>query len=137
MKLVVAGSRNWEDKEAVYTAIYSVHRTIPITEIVSGGCKGVDTIAEEWAFDNKVPVTRFPAKWEEYGPAAGPIRNDEMALYADAALVLRFTVSKGSENMVERANMHCIPCWEIVKSANGEMKLYVYENELEEDDEGE
>jgi hypothetical protein len=70
-------------------------------EIVSGGAEGVDTIAIEWAKANHLPVNVFPADWSKHGKSAGPIRNAEMAKYADALICIRWDYSKGSKNMAE------------------------------------
>jgi hypothetical protein len=34
-----------------------------ISEVVSGGAPGVDTLAEQWAEKNGIQVTRIPAEW--------------------------------------------------------------------------
>jgi hypothetical protein len=68
---------------------------------VSGGAEGVDTIAIEWAKANHLPVNVFPADWSKHGKSAGPIRNAEMAKYADALICIRWDYSKGSKNMAE------------------------------------
>jgi hypothetical protein len=48
-----------------------------------------------------VPIASFPAKWERYGKRAGPIRNREMADYADVAVVIWDDNSPGSRNMIK------------------------------------
>ncbi|WP_157461230.1 SLOG family protein [Deinococcus arboris] len=58
------------------------------TEIVSGAVPGADRLGEEWAAENGVQIKRFPAAWREHGRRAGPIRNGQMAAYADGCLAL-------------------------------------------------
>ena len=52
-------------------------------------------------------VESFPAKWDLYGRAAGPIRNQEMLDVGKPSLVVYFHSdlkdSKGTKDMVERA----------------------------------
>ncbi len=43
----------------------------------------------------------MPAEWGKHGNSAGPIRNREMAKYADMAIVLWDGYSPGAKNMVE------------------------------------
>jgi hypothetical protein len=45
----------------------------------------------------------FPAKWDKYGKAAGPLRNREMAAYADALILVWDGKSRGSANMLAEA----------------------------------
>lgn len=105
MKLIIAGSRNYspspEDIDRQFDDFLLVKSDI--TEVVSGGAAGADDAGEAWAAVNGLPVKRFPANWKKYGRAAGPIRNAEMADYADAALVFWRNQSSGSANMI--ANM--------------------------------
>ncbi len=74
-----------------------------ITEIVSGTCKGVDQLGEEWAGRKGIPVKRFPADWNQYGRRAGPLRNREMAKYADALIAIWDGESRGTKNMIDEA----------------------------------
>lgn len=66
-----------------------------ITEVVSGVAHGVDKLGERWAQAHKIPVKQFPAQWNKYGNAAGPIRNREMAEYADALIAVWDGQSRG------------------------------------------
>lgn len=75
-----------------------------ITEVVSGACKeGVDRLGEEWAGRKGIPVKRFPADWNQYGRRAGPLRNREMAKYADALIAIWDGESRGTRNMIDEA----------------------------------
>lgn len=74
-----------------------------IKEIVSGGAKGMDGCGEYWAKEHLVPVIRFMADWDTHNKAAGPIRNKQMADYADKALVIMHKGgSPGSQNMIKQ-----------------------------------
>lgn len=72
-----------------------------VTEVVSGMAAGADTLGGKWAFDRGIPIAKFPASWKEHGKAAGPIRNKEMAMYANALIVFIWPGSRGSQNMLE------------------------------------
>lgn len=105
MKLVVAGSRDLYDyylgRALILTGIAA--KEIEVTEIVSGTAKGADFFGEQFAEEISVPVTKFPADWNKHGKAAGPIRNEEMAKYADVVFVLINNNSSGSLNMIKNA----------------------------------
>ena len=115
MKLIIAGSRDLAliDEEitaAVTSFIINNPKTTidldsPIqsylTEVVSGTARGIDKLGELWAKHRGIPVKRMPADWDKHGKAAGAIRNREMAVYADGALILWDGESRGSKNMYE------------------------------------
>ena len=72
-----------------------------ISEVVCGLAKGADLLGKLFAEVNGYPCKDFPADWNKYGRAAGPIRNKQMADYADAAIVFMWDNSRGSKNMIE------------------------------------
>jgi hypothetical protein len=101
MKVIVAGSRTICDYHIVNTAIWA--SGFKITEVVSGGARGVDTLGERWAKLNRIPVRRFLAEWEKFGRSAGPRRNEQMAYYGDALILIWDGKSAGSRNMLNIA----------------------------------
>ena len=101
MKTIIAGSRNFYGYAVLEEMINVI--TWEITEVVSGGAKGVDKMGELWADDHNVPLIRFPAEWDKYGKAAGYIRNKQMAEYADALIAIQLQGSKGTANMITLA----------------------------------
>ena len=101
MKLIIAGGRTITDYNLVLSALRE-SEFIP-TEIVSGMAPGVDTLAVQYAKENNLPLQQFWAEWEFYGRSAGPIRNRNMANYADALLAIWDGKSKGTKNMIEEA----------------------------------
>lgn len=109
MKLIIAGSRHFEDW-AVYGELVKMrieriggkersHVINQATEIVSGGATGVDKAGELYGDFYDVPVKVFPAEWRKYQNRAGPIRNNKMAVYADALLLIWDGESRGSAHM--------------------------------------
>lgn len=101
MKTIIAGSRTVTDPMVVEDAIRK--SGFHITEVVSGGCQGVDLIGEGWASENSLHVHRFPADWSTYGLSAGPRRNATMAEHADALIAVWDGVSRGTKNMIQEA----------------------------------
>lgn len=85
-----------------------------ITEIVSGTCSGIDLLGEQYAKDMlHANIKRFPADWKTYGKSAGPIRNRQMANYADALLLIWDGESKGSASMYRIMKSLGKPVYEI------------------------
>lgn len=105
-KLIVAGSRGFSasNYDLLWIEIMNRYANKVVykeIEIVSGGCYGADLLGEQFAKEFKLNVQRFPAEFDKYGKAAGPIRNKQMAEYADAAIVFWDAESRGSLNMIQ------------------------------------
>jgi len=101
MKTIIAGMRDFHDYAFVEPYL-DMHRH-EITEVVSGCATGIDSLGERWAKANGIPIRRFPADWSQHGKAAGPIRNRQMADYADALIAFWDRKSKGTKKMIETA----------------------------------
>ena len=98
MKVICAGGRYYANFDLIYTYMSNLHECFGFTELVSGGCPtGVDYFGELWAKERGVPTKVFPANWDEHGKSAGPIRNWDMATYADMCVL--FPGGKGTANM--------------------------------------
>lgn len=107
MRVIIAGTRAVSDVGLVARAV--VDSGFEVTEVVSGGARGVDRLGEEWARSQGIPVRRFPADWDRYGRRAGPVRNQEMADYAEALIAIWDGNSAGTRDMIGRARAKGIP----------------------------
>lgn len=102
MKTIIAGSREGFTLEDVYEA--HTCSGFGISEVVSGGARGVDRLGELFAKEQDVPIKQFIPDWN--GPldkAAGHARNRDMGDYADALIALWDGQSKGTKGMIEYA----------------------------------
>lgn len=97
MKVIIAGGR----KYILNNRDWQMLATLDITEVVSGYASGADRGGEAYATANNIPIKHFRAHREKYQRASGPIRNREMAQYADA-LVL-FPGGRGTASMEQEA----------------------------------
>lgn len=98
MKLAIIGSRNLTE--------ISIDEYVSdeVTEIVSGGAKGIDTLAKDFARRKEIPIVEFLPKYNLYGRAAPLKRNEEIAQYADEAIALWNGKSKGTEHTIKLFN---------------------------------
>lgn len=96
-RLIIAGGRNYQ----LTPADESWLDTLPVVEVISGGASGADAGGEAWAKSRLIPVRVFHADWKTHGNAAGPIRNREMAEYANA--VALFPGGRGTASMRREA----------------------------------
>lgn len=102
MKVIIAGSRDL-GFDSVIRAMYLCPFAEDITEVVCGGARGVDKAGKDWAEIVGIPVKMFPADWNKFGRGAGHIRNEEMAVYADALIAVWDGKSPGTANMIKNA----------------------------------
>lgn len=106
LRVLICGSRDWQDVEAIRRFMRSLP---PGTLLIEGGAHGADFIAKFLArqMGNISEVKEFPADWERYGRAAGAIRNGQMLVKGKPHLVVAFhedlNRSKGTKDMVAKA----------------------------------
>ena len=95
MKLAIIGSRS-------LTRI-DLEKYIPseATEIVSGGAKGIDSLAKDFADRRGIRLTEFLPEYKLYGKAAPLRRNEKIAKYSDEAIVFWDGKSKGTKYTIE------------------------------------
>lgn len=101
MKVIIAGSREGITANDVDTAIRE--SGFVITEVVSGGARGVDRMGEQYARYYGIPIRQFIPDWNGIGKSAGFRRNEQMADYADALIAVWDAVSHGTEHMIRTA----------------------------------
>lgn len=109
MKIIVAGNRDFFNYSLIKNWLDMFISDLPneeSVEIVSGGAIGVDSCGEKYAKECGYKLQIFPADWKAFGKSAGPIRNKEMAEYADACICFWNGRSKGTKNMIETAKQN-------------------------------
>lgn len=117
MKVIIAGSRDIDDRSVVSKAVDS--SKLKITQIVSGSARGVDSSAEVYAATIGVPCKKYPADWDKYGKPAGAIRNSQMAEYSDALIAIWDGQSAGTRMMIEAMNKIGKPALVYLVKKNG------------------
>lgn len=106
-KVIIAGSRSFADYEKLKSICDSIlpnQYSEPRISILSGTSSGSDSLGERYANERGYTLNIYPANWEQYGKAAGPIRNRQMVEDADAAIIFWDGQSKGTKNLIEQAN---------------------------------
>jgi hypothetical protein len=74
-----------------------------VNEIISGGARGADTLARDYAKSAAIEFTEFPVTsydWGKYGKAAGALRNIKMLREGEPDLVVAFPGGRGTAHMV-------------------------------------
>lgn len=92
MKLAIVGSVCLKDNEAAQDKIEFVIGTYKPTEVVSGGAKGIDTMAVEYAKSIGIATKEYLPRakgWNHYR-----VRNIQIARYCDRLVRIYSTKSK-------------------------------------------
>jgi len=108
VRVLVAGSRDYDDADQVNETLNDLHSVVPITTVIHGGARGADTLAQLWAIKRKVALKPYLAEWRTQGRKAGPIRNQRMLDEGKPDIVVVFinkplAESRGSADLVRRA----------------------------------
>lgn len=95
MRVAIVGSRTVREEY-----LEKVLEKIPeqCTEIVSGGAKGADHLAELAAERLQVPLKLFLPDYKKYGRAALVKRNEQIVSYCDCLIAVWDYASKGTRN---------------------------------------
>ena len=105
-RVIIAGGRSFKDYNRLCSICDYMLQNQTDIEIVSGTAMGADKLGEQYALERGYKIARFPAKWDEYGRAAGFIRNEEMAKYADGLIAFWDGKSKGTGHMIDLAKKY-------------------------------
>jgi len=95
MKIAVIGSRN--------VSISNLEQYLPdnVTEIVSGGAKGVDTCARQYALEHHILLTEFLPDYQRFKRGAPLKRNLQIIAYADEVLAFWDGTSRGTKYVID------------------------------------
>ena len=91
--------------------VLNLERYLPkeVTEIVSGGAKGVDTSAREYAISHGIKLTEFLPEYKKYGRSAPLKRNITIIENADLVLAFWDGNSRGTKFVIDNCKNRGIP----------------------------
>ncbi|HYE30268.1 MAG TPA: SLOG family protein [Methylomirabilota bacterium] len=101
MRIIIAGSRGLSGVGLVAQAVAASGWSPSM--VISGGARGVDLAAEQWARAQGIPSQVVYADWDTFGRGAGCRRNIVMASMASALIAIWDGVSPGTAHMVQVA----------------------------------
>lgn len=109
MRLLICGSRDWTDRDAIRAKLEELR---PALVIHGAHWSGADAIAAELCIELGIPQQPYPAQWRDSGRSAGPRRNQQMLNEGRPDQVLAFHLhrrQRGTDDMIRRAHMLQIP----------------------------
>ena len=97
MRVAVVGSRNIE--------LVNLEEYLPedVTEIISGGAKGVDSCARAYAREHGIKLTEFLPDYRRYGRGAPLRRNLTILEHVDLVLAFWDGQSRGTKFVIDNA----------------------------------
>lgn len=144
-KTLIVGSREITDYELVEKAIKE--SGFKISEIISGGAKGADTLAEKYAKQNKIKIKVFKPDWdnieaegakvkerinpwtkevEKYNCMAGFQRNSEMVNYGEQCIALQVEDTSGTQDTIKKCQEKGIPVFIYPPKSEQKEKKYKF-----------
>jgi hypothetical protein len=116
-RVIIAGGRDFDDFRTLSKVCMHMLQHKKNVEVVSGTANGADKLGEQFARFMGYPIKQFPPNWDEFGKAAGHIRNKEMGEYGDALIAFWDKSSKGTGGMID-----------IATKLNLKVKVHIYTN---------
>ena len=123
MRVITSGWRRWHESAANVSRLRIFMDVLldlaqmsneEEVQLIHGGAPGADALVQQWWTDTNKSYNHlaimlpeplvFPADWEQYRQAAGPIRNLQMVTAgADLAVVFVHPESKGTVDLRDKA----------------------------------
>ena len=113
-KIAIVGSRKYNDYHKVekefFKLLSDLGRPKENILIISGGAKGVDTIAQQIAKNHGIPILIFYPNYSKYGKKAPLIRNIQIIEHSDFILAFPTKDSRGTRFVIREAEKRKLPC---------------------------
>jgi len=126
--LAVSGSTSLDDYHKIAGCLQKTilnivqHTSITKQKIIllSGGAKGVDSIAKKFAQENNINFVEIKANWKRYRKGAGPIRNQKIIDSANALIAFKKPTSTGTTDTIRKAIAIGMPTMILYYNSDGE-----------------
>ena len=104
MRIVISGSRHFTNEQWIEGVLCGYLAVGDL--VITGGCRGVDKIAHDFAGRVFCNTEVMEADWDKHGRSAGPIRNAEMVKDADMLIAFWDGKSRGTKSAIDEARKH-------------------------------
>jgi len=137
MKVAVIGSRTFTNYTFMERVLNALNELSKITQVISGGAGGADSLSEVWADLNDVEKMIFIAEWDKldqpdanikvnkfghkYDAMAGFRRNKNIVNNSDVVIAFWDGLSKGTLDSIQYAKEINKPC-----------KVYIFDKNTQE-----
>ena len=105
MKVAIIGCRHFTNYEFFKNHLLKIiEEGLVIEKIISGGAKGVDNLAEQFAKEYQIETEIYKPEYNLYGKAAPMIRNKTIIDNSDMTIAFWDHKSKGTKNAIDYTN---------------------------------
>jgi len=113
-KIAIIGSREYNNYHKVEKEFFKLLDNLKLTKenilIISGGAKGIDTIAQQIAKNHGIPILIFYPDYTKYGKKAPLLRNIQIVKNSDFILAFPTRDSRGTRFVIREAEKRKVPC---------------------------
>ena len=100
MKLAIIGSNEGFTYQLVRNVITSLVHELDLDQIVTNGEEGVNTFAEQVAFEMKIPTEVFLPNHQAYKTQADLVRNSDIVGYCDKLVAFQYGNSVNTRHTI-------------------------------------
>lgn len=104
-KYAVVGSRDFND----YSLLERELDNLNITQIISGGARGTDTLASRYAHEKRIPLVEFKPDYQKHGRGAPLVRNRTIVDKSEAVIAFWDKQSRGTAYTIDYAKKNNKP----------------------------
>lgn len=102
--MAIVGSREFPQMHLVWEFVQNLACRRPNVIVVSGGARGVDTVAAAAARMAGLRVEELIPEWDRHGSLAGLARNSQIVERVDAVVAFWDGVSRGTKDTIDKAH---------------------------------
>jgi hypothetical protein len=104
MKLAIVGYRGFTDYHLFKRHLVEfIEQHGEPVEIISGGAKGADAMAERYAKEENLPVVILKPDWKTQGRKAGILRNTDIVARCTHLLAFPSENGRGTQDTIKKA----------------------------------
>lgn len=110
--IAIVGCRNYTNYDYVRSKVDEIvlkYTNSDIT-IISGGCRGVDKLAERYAVEKEHKLIVFKPDWT-VGKHAGILRNTTIVNKSDIVIAFPSELSRGTRDTIRKAKLSNKDCY--------------------------
>lgn len=134
MVVIIARSRSFTDIMLVRRAVDASGWRQSIQLLITGGARGIDTLAERYAREQQPPVVVIPADWTNIAVPGAIVKHNARGPYNAAAGMMRNEVM-GLRAIEESRSRRCaaglILIWDGTSSGSAQMRRTALRHELQ------
>lgn len=108
INLAIVGSRTFTNKQRFNDLIADTLsswnlKITDINNVISGGAKGADTLAEQFAREHNLSLVVYKPDWNRYKNAAGPMRNTDIINACTHVIAFPSRAGRGTQDSIKKA----------------------------------